>query len=506
VAPHRKSPRATPDAGVPGRAGAGWTRRVASAGRGWLMPLMLAIGAPACGPSRGTAPEAVAQAACALPPPAASAAAPPVQFIELGTRRVGETVTFTVPSSAASITIVEQVVSATGTATFTNEGELPNTAVPLRILDPGGTVVFDSFSPPSDPARALFYFASSAPGVGTISAPGTTAGLSLVAGSGLPQGTWRVVVSDLAHLCTLAANCAPGGGSSSGRYDVTVLVKPGTAIPAHGQVDVTLYLVPGAITPSLSAATAATDADLQRMVRSLRALLAQAALALGTVSYVDVSGDAAARVAAGLHVGDGTVCSDLHQLLATAQAGRQVNVFLVPGFVSSDVSQGASIAGLDGAVPGPATFAPTLEGGVAVSAANLRAGRGNCGAALALDCAPDANGNVTCCGADLTAYVVAHELGHFFGLYHVTERDGATFEPLADTPTCPCRLCAPDPTKCADATPAPASPHGMGVLECEAGPTCGGGDNLMFWLIGKGSTGTLTPEQSSVIRANPAVY
>jgi hypothetical protein len=36
--------------------------------------------------------------------------------------------------------------------------------------------------------------------------------------------------------------------------------------------------------------------------------------------------------------------------------------------------------------------------------------------------------------------------------------------------------------------------------------TCGGGDNLMFWLVDLAlSSGTLSTQQASIVRANPVV-
>jgi hypothetical protein len=46
----------------------------------------------------------------------------------------------------------------------------------------------------------------------------------------------------------------------------------------------------------------------------------------------------------------------------------------------------------------------------------------------------------------------------------------------------------------------------MSQAECTASSTCGGGDNLMFWLFDRRAIGTLTAEQTAVMRANPAVY
>src|SRR5690242_15005432 len=87
--------------------------------------------------------------ACVLPPPTPSAAPAPVQAIALGTHQVGDTLSFSVPAGTASLSIVEQVVSAPQTASFQGAPALPNTPAPLRIVDPGGQVIFDQFQSPS---------------------------------------------------------------------------------------------------------------------------------------------------------------------------------------------------------------------------------------------------------------------------------------------------------------------------------------------------------------------
>ncbi|MEZ4247993.1 MAG: M43 family zinc metalloprotease [Polyangiales bacterium] len=60
--------------------------------------------------------------------------------------------------------------------------------------------------------------------------------------------------------------------------------------------------------------------------------------------------------------------------------------------------------------------------------------------------------------------VLAHETGHYLGLFHSTEIDGTVLDPIADTPEC-------GPERDTD---------GDGLLfeaECEGA----GGDNFMFW-------------------------
>lgn len=447
-----------------------------------------------------------ASLSCALPSPAQSSAKDPVQVIALGTKRVGETVQFGVPAGAVSITLVEQVISAAASATFSDAGMVSNTAAPMRVIDPTGKVVFDQFDNPSVPAQALLYFGSLSPGVGTVTLPNTTAGLELAA-AGLPQGTWKAVVSDLAHVCTRASNCAAGGGSASGVYDVTALVKTGGdsfGLPATNRVDVTFNLM-----PPLSAASAATDKSLLRLVGSLTRLLSGAGLTLQNVVFTDVPAKVAEPLAPGVHIDDSTACGELAQLFATAPPGRQINVFLVGSFITSDSAAGTMIVGVDGTIPGPATFSPSLQGGVAVSTADLEhnAGKSYCQGSTEpqLTCGSGAVGD-RCCGADITAYIVAHEIGHYLGLYHTTEAEGTQFDPLDDTPQCPCQSCASSRRQCADSSSPPSTPHQMGVAECTASAQCGGGDNLMFWLLDDGAAGKVTSEQQKVMRANAVVY
>jgi len=433
-------------------------------------------------------------------PPAPTPSQAPLALVQaLGQHPVGTELSFQVPANAASLTVIEQVISGPLTVSLPSGGLAPNAATPLKISDPDGTVVFDRTVDPVDPTQAGILFRSTAPGTGAVTLPNSSAGLQLVA-SGLPGGTWKLVVSDLAYLCALRpSQCAANSATSSGVYDVTVLVKPGSGpgnIPASGTLDLTFNLVAAGLTPPLSAAAAPSDPDLQRVVQTVGALLGRVGISLGTVKYVDVPAAEAAQIASGVPVDDPTACGALSKLFLTAPTGRQVNVFLVPSLYS--VKEPALLlAGYDGEIPGPATVSPSSQGGVVVSAMSLRNNQAYC--ANILDFAS--------CGADQVAYLVAHEIGHHLGLYHPTEAKGTVFDPLSDTATCACQACTANPAQCADASPAPASPHTMEITECTVGGSCGGGDNLMFWEFDSlHSQGLLTPEQGEVMRANPAVY
>lgn len=76
--------------------------------------------------------------------------------------------------------------------------------------------------------------------------------------------------------------------------------------------------------------------------------------------------------------------------------------------------------------------------------------------------------------------VIGHEIGHYMGLFHTSERDGVTGEPHPDTP-----VCLIDRDENGDGLLAPSECLGFGA------------DNLMFWA---GGPGTISPQQAEVMR------
>ena len=174
-------------------------------------------------------------------------------------------------------------------------------------------------------------------------------------------------------------------------------------------------------------------------------------------------------------------------MFTLARAGNTLNFFLV-GAITASNSNGGQVVGIDGSIPGPSTLGGTIHSGAAVNGSNLGHGVCNPGAPIALGT----------CGADEVAYIAAHEGGHWMGLYHTTEAAGDTYDPLSDTATCPCTLCAQSAfrPKCGNGTDVSAS-------DCVAANTCGGGDDLMFWQLESGtSKGKLSAQQAQVARAN----
>ncbi len=463
--------------------------------------------------STGTATVQVGETPlCLLNTPQPSAL-PAAQVLALGTHAVGETVTFPVPASTGSVTILQQGTEQLAARTVTWNGTLlDNTVVPLTVSVDGTLYFDDNVLAPDDPADwgspegtgigAIYSYIPS-PWTGAMTVPNTTNALNYVAANGgVPSGTWSVVVNDYVAECQAvgAPGCVVGDGTTSypaGRYDVQVLLKPGPVASA-GTLDVNLVLV----TDRYTAASAATDASMTRMRQTLATYLARAGLTLGTVAFVDVPAAEKARYAAGVNVDDLTPCGEVATVLRLAGPGNALNLFLVNSLNSQ--AGGYTVVGQDGTIPGPATVGGTVASGALVSIADLTF------TTSPTACQGDVS--LSACGADQTAYIGAHEAGHFLGLYHVTESVGTLFDPVKDTPTCICSDCAPTSQRAnCYAGSFTASTYEVVNSDCvknliDPASTCGGGDNLMFWLVSQTlSTGTLSAQQGSIIRASPAV-
>jgi hypothetical protein len=454
-------------------------------------------------------------------PPPAVAADGTEQILFHATVPVGQTATVTVPAGIAGLTIVEQAASAVPVtidfkpAQCTQAFRTDNVAVPLRVTDPNGAVVYDDNVFPNDPEAAAAFFASDSPFTGTLTIPNTSAALDAVRASRqLAPGNWSVQVSDFAYECTLqqASGATCTGGSASGSYDVTVLGRPAAAgggVPAAGALQIAVHFattatgVTGSPLPE-DPALLAQDPDVARLGATLAGLFGAAGVT-AQVSFHVLPVAVRNQFANGINVDEAGPCSQLSQLF---QSGPQsvpppppsaVNVFLVSTLHGGTDPNGNVVVGIDGSIPGPGGIPGTVASGAAVGSGDLRAVPvGNAGACAA------AGPDFVNCGDDRTAYILAHEIGHYLGLYHTTESDGASFDPLRDTPQCACRQCSATPQSCGTANAQ------VGVDRClsrATGSTCRGGDDLMFWQFSRTSSrGALSPEQGEVMRANPLVH
>jgi len=422
--------------------------------------------------------------------PVAQSSLPAGQVVKLGTHTVGDQLTFDVPASTQSVSIVSQAVNATETITYQGS-PLENSVVPTLVTRPDGTVLWDektdvSVDPSAAPTYPIWYVGLS-PNTGVMTFPATTAAFSSMS-SGVPAGKWKATVNDYALECLTTANCT--GGNSNNTYDMSVLLKPGP-LQSSGTVDIAFYLV----TTRMTAAQAVNDASVKRMVQTLSTIYGRAGVCLGDVTFYDVPQWARTEYATGIDADKTGPCDGLDQMFTLSKPGNALNFFLVESITSN--SAGGQVVGIDGTIPGPSTLGGTVKSGAAVSMADLKAG--SCGGSISLGS----------CGADVVAYIAAHEGGHWLGLFHATEAVGTWFDPYGDTNMCKCSSCVGTTRarNCLDKNASASSPTLVNATDCNKGTaTCGGADNLMFWLIdGNVSVGNFSADQGRTVRANLVV-
>lgn len=148
--------------------------------------------------------------------------------------------------------------------------------------------------------------------------------------------------------------------------------------------------------------------------------------------------------------------------LVSMGAADRVNLF----FVEDLIGQGKSSLGISAGIPGSLGIEGSHNG--VLNGMNAHTDQGTL-------------------NVQLLGETAAHEMGHWLGLYHTTERNGETFDLLTDTPECPLSKAAnqgagPQPSDCVDLD----------------------GKNLMFW---QGDPNidqiTLSPQQIHVINYSP---
>jgi hypothetical protein len=202
------------------------------------------------------------------------------------------------------------------------------------------------------------------------------------------------------------ADC--GAIAAAGKVEVTVVAKTTTdgLLPEVGVLDLNLHFT-GA--QGLTAESAKTDATFQAALDRMRVIYSQVGISLGEITYRDI--DASYAV---IETFDGPE-SDLIQMFEESAGNPTgLNMFFVDELSAGQFGGFGMVLGIAGGIPGPPLLQGSPRSGVAVAVKPVE------GAPASLET------------------TMAHEAGHFLGLFHTSEQNffggPGIHDPLPDTP------------------------------------------------------------------------
>lgn len=241
----------------------------------------------------------------------------------------------------------------------------------------------------------------------------------------------------------------------------------------------------------LNAGNAQANGSFAVLLAEFTRILSNAGIQAQVAGYYDCPTSDQARLAVidNVDINQNGLPDELEDLFSQSGmvATRGLSIFFVQQMDDGDADVTTFIAGLSGGIPGPGPIVGTVQSGVAISVVSDRIGL----------LTPDA--------LLRRGRTMAHEVGHYLGLFHTTERCGSdatecegvpipiaalNSDPIPDTPECPTSF---DTDRNGQVT----------ADECLAAD----GLNLMFWTQPSPPRvrDRITADQVFVLQRNPLV-
>lgn len=202
-----------------------------------------------------------------------------------------------------------------------------------------------------------------------------------------------------------------------------------------------------------------SDEDLEAAMERVGLVLEDSGLSLGNVEYYEVPGERFV----GAEDDEGLAALRSAELDGAPE--RSMNLFVI-----QDFTEGDGTLGFAAGIPGPIGLQATASSGVVIAV----------DAHLDGDFAFD---------PDLFGETAAHEFGHQLGLFHTTEADGLSHDPLPDTPQCDADTYDED------------GDREVSAEECESAD----GRHAMFWTAAEFEQVTWSDDQRFVLRNSPSL-
>lgn len=331
-----------------------------------------------------------------------------------------------------------------------------NTVVLHEVFDPSGTAWLGPLG--SGINTALGVAAPSHDEETTALFPNTADALEVAAGGGVPAGLWNASLDD--------------GLFFASPNDTRVRAQELTVFPLQrrpgGRLDLDVVVVANALLDAgLDAAHLATQANTRRWLGRAAQLLSTGGITLGKVRFRDAQPWMVDTLS--MPTGGVPGCDNESRLLSLGDNPDALTVFLV--------DDAGNYLGRAGGIPGPAGMVGLSSNGVVVVSAELRFA----------DACPTPQS--VYCGPDVIGLTLAHEIGHFSGLFHTTEINAGANDPLTDTAQCAARCAA----GASELSPELCDDPGTTAV-------CGGGLNVMFPINQPGRVEWSTQQGEVLVR------
>ncbi len=314
--------------------------------------------------------------------------------------------------------------------TFESDNPGEGSPAVIQLLGPTGETIYDAFNPLQS---SMIYFDGSFSPTGFIYPNAPSLNLS--------PGTYILTF----------------GAYAPANVTAHLHIKSGPT-PGQERMPTTFWFLDNSY---FDAEQARNDPDFQAAVNKMKNIYAAVGIDVAPIEYRDVDEDLAIEFAA-FNSDEYSIEAVIGAAIGPAPAAG-VHMLFNDQLFTGD---GGALYGVSAGLPGPPALNDTAALGVFVALETH-----------------EVNGQLDAVELGAT---MSHELGHYLGLFHISEADGSSHDPLNDT------------VECVDS-------NGDGTIsgvECGASAT-----NMMFWTSDPDYTqDQISPAQSWVIHRNPAIF